>query len=106
MAKSKILKGEWGKLKAAEINRLLKPFGVRLLVKHSKNWGAEVAVTAERIPAKVLPLAPAPIGVVIPPLTDVVGQASTLVPNLEVVFDDPVTNGDVESVSDLVERYR
>ena len=78
MAKSKILKGEWANMKPADLNRLLRPLGVRLLVKHSKNWGKEVAVTAEW----------------------------TLVPNVEVVFDDAVARGDVESVADLIDRNR
>jgi hypothetical protein len=50
MAKEKALFGEWATLKPADVNRILKPHGVRLVVKGSKAWGAKVNVTAQRIP--------------------------------------------------------
>jgi hypothetical protein len=36
----------WSDWKVADINRLLKPHGVRLVLKKSKDWGKNVSVTA------------------------------------------------------------
>lgn len=50
----KALFGIWGEMKPADINRILKPHGVRLVVKKSKEWGKQVNVTAHAVgvPAK------------------------------------------------------
>ncbi len=50
MAKQRALFGLWSDIGAAQINRLLKPHGVRLVVKGSKAWGDQVNVTVQRLP--------------------------------------------------------
>jgi hypothetical protein len=47
MAKSVF--GLWAEIKVSQLNRLLRPFNVRLVVKGSKEWGDQVAITAHRI---------------------------------------------------------
>jgi hypothetical protein len=42
----KALFGLWSDFKVADINRVLKPHGVRLVLKKSKDWGKNVSVTA------------------------------------------------------------
>ncbi len=42
----KALFGLWGELKVSDINRILKPHGVKLVAKGSKAWGKQVTVTA------------------------------------------------------------
>ena len=42
----KALFGLWQEMKVADINRILKPHGVKLVVKGSKAWGKQVTVTA------------------------------------------------------------
>ena len=49
-AREKALFGVWADLKPADVNRILKPHGVRLVVKGSKAWGRSVNVTAQRLP--------------------------------------------------------
>lgn len=48
--KQKSILAPWGQITAAELNRLLKPHNVRLVVTHSKKWGEQVNVAAMRIP--------------------------------------------------------
>ena len=66
----------WQDMKVADLNRVLKPLGVRLVVKKSKDWGKRVTVTAHPIgtPAKRsrgVRFAPAPAGGAVPPGTPV-----------------------------------
>lgn len=49
----KALFGLWPEIKPADINRILKPHGVRLVVKKSKEWGKQVTVTAHPIAGPV-----------------------------------------------------
>lgn len=42
----KALFGLWGEMKVSDINRILKPHGVKLVAKGSKAWGKQVTVTA------------------------------------------------------------
>lgn len=51
----KALFGLWSGFKVSQINRLLRPFNVRLVLKKSKDWGAPVSLTAHHIkePEKV-----------------------------------------------------
>lgn len=51
MGKSKALFGLWSDMKVPDLNRLLKPHGVRLVLKKSKDWGLQVSVTAHPIEA-------------------------------------------------------
>lgn len=46
--------GLWSNIKVSDLNRLLRPYNVRLVCKSSKEWGDQVAVTAQKIeePAK------------------------------------------------------
>ena len=46
MAKQKALFGRWGDMRIGAINKLLKPFGCRLVLKKSKEWGDQVSLTA------------------------------------------------------------
>ena len=58
----KALFGLWPEMKPADINRILKPHGVRLVVKKSKEWGKQVTVTAHPVAVrarKPKPVAPA-----------------------------------------------
>lgn len=52
MAQQKVVVGEWGSFKYSQLNRVLKPLGVRLVVTRSKKLGKQVAVTAQVIEAK------------------------------------------------------
>lgn len=45
----KALFGLWSSFKVAQINRLLRPHNVRLVLKKSKDWGQEVSLTAHLI---------------------------------------------------------
>lgn len=45
----KALFGLWSDMKVADINRILKPHGVKLVSKSSKAWGKQVTVTAHPI---------------------------------------------------------
>ncbi len=64
--KTKALFGLWSEMKVPDINRILKPHGVRLVMKRSKVWGKQVSVTAhptetvKRVRATPTPLAPIP----------------------------------------------
>lgn len=49
----KALFGLWSDMKVADINRILKPHGVRLVIKKSKDWGRNVSVTAHPVGAAV-----------------------------------------------------
>lgn len=56
--KTKALFGLWSEMKVPDINRILKPHGVRLVMKRSKVWGKQVSVTAH--PVEVVKRARAP----------------------------------------------
>mgnify|MGYP003395237931 CR=1 FL=1 len=45
----KALFGLWSSFKVAQINRLLRPHNVRLVLKKSKDWGDQVSLTAHLI---------------------------------------------------------
>jgi len=45
----KALFGQWAEMKASDLNRILKPHGVKLVVKKSKEWGTQVNVTAHKV---------------------------------------------------------
>lgn len=60
MAKGKSLFGLWSDMKVSDINRLLREHNVRLVAKHSKEWGDQVAITAHSIAADPQPEVPAP----------------------------------------------
>lgn len=45
----KALFGTWSDFKVSDLNRLLKPHGVRLVLKRSKDWGKNVSVTAHPV---------------------------------------------------------
>lgn len=47
--KTKALFGLWSEMKVSDINRILKPHGVRLVMKWSKVWGKQVSVTAHPV---------------------------------------------------------
>lgn len=47
--KTKALFGLWSEMKVPDINRILKPHGVRLVMKRSKDWGKNVSVTAHPV---------------------------------------------------------
>lgn len=47
--KAKALFGLWSEMKVPDINRILKPCGVRLVMKRSKDWGKSVSVTAHPV---------------------------------------------------------
>jgi len=47
----KALYGLWADVKVADLNRILKPHGVRLVMKKSKEWGKNVNVTAHALGA-------------------------------------------------------
>lgn len=51
-------------VKVVDLNRLLKPHGVRLVVKKSKDWGKNVSVTAHSVlvrKSRTVPTAVAPV---------------------------------------------
>lgn len=48
-AAPKAVFGIWADLKVSQLNRLLRPFNVRLVVKGSKAWGDQVNVVAQAI---------------------------------------------------------
>ena len=41
----------WANIRISHLNRLLRPFNIRLVEKKSKAWGDKVVITAEAIPA-------------------------------------------------------
>ena len=45
----KALFGLWGEFGVADLNRVLKPHGVRLVLKKSKDWGKNISVTAHAV---------------------------------------------------------
>lgn len=51
--KQKSLFDLWANIRVSHLNRLLRPFDVRLVEKKSKAWGEKVVITAEKIPAPV-----------------------------------------------------
>ncbi len=53
MPKMKAVFGLWADIQVGSLNKLLKPYGVRLVKKTSKDWGAAVSVSAH-------PLGPVP----------------------------------------------
>lgn len=52
---SKALFGLWSEIRVSQLNRLLRPYNVRLVLKTSKNWGDQVAITVEAIPVDPAP---------------------------------------------------
>ena len=48
----KALFGLWAEFGVKDLNRVLKPHGVRLVLKKSKEWGKQVNVTAHPITAR------------------------------------------------------
>jgi len=53
--------GELKDVKIADLNRILKAHGVRLVVKRAKEWGKNVTITAHPVVARkrvVVPVAP------------------------------------------------
>lgn len=49
MPKQKALFGRWADMQVGAINKLLKPYGVRLVKKTSKEWGGQVSLTAHPV---------------------------------------------------------
>lgn len=47
--------GKWERIGVADLNRLLKAFGVRLVKKTSKEWDGQVTITAQSLDVKVTP---------------------------------------------------
>ena len=45
----KALFAVWGEIKVSDLNRILKPHGVKLVTKGSKAWGKQVNVTAHPV---------------------------------------------------------
>ena len=56
----------WVDVKVSHLNRLLRPFNVRLIEKRSKEWGDKVVITAQAIPDATADLIP-PGGAMHPP---------------------------------------
>ena len=54
---TKAVFGLWSGIKVSQLNRLLRPFNVRLVLKTSKEWGEQVHVTAQPIVEEVSPAA-------------------------------------------------
>lgn len=52
MAKQKVVFGVWANIRISDLNRLLKPHGVRLVQKTSKQWGDAVTISAHALAAK------------------------------------------------------
>lgn len=50
---NRCLFARWADLKGPDLNRILKPYGVRLVVKSSRQWGEQVAVTAHPLVKRV-----------------------------------------------------
>jgi len=44
--KQRAVFGLWSDVRIGDLNRLLKPYGVRLVLKSSRDWGDQVSVTA------------------------------------------------------------
>lgn len=64
-AKAKAVYGKWADIKIGDVNRLLKPFGARLVAKRSKEWAGNMVITAHpvgsarvRAPKPAAPAAP------------------------------------------------
>lgn len=49
MPKQKAVFATWSNIGVADINRLLRPFDVRLVKKQSKEWGDQISLTAHPI---------------------------------------------------------
>ena len=41
--------GLWSEIKVHQINRVLRPFNVRLIIKRSRDWGDAISITAHPI---------------------------------------------------------
>lgn len=67
MAKGKSLFGLWSDMKVSDINRLLRPHGVRLVAKGSKEYGDAVVITAQAIADPAPAAVPEITGRVLPP---------------------------------------
>ncbi len=50
----------WANIKVSHLNRILRPFNVRLVLKRSKEWGDRVTITAQ--PIDTAALAPPRVG--------------------------------------------
>lgn len=57
----KAVYGLWANIQIGQLNKLLKPFGCRLVKKTSKDWGNAVSITAHALEA-VAPKAPLTAG--------------------------------------------
>ena len=55
--------GLWAEIKVSQLNRILRPFNVRLVAKGSREWGDQVAITAHRIVEGPMPIQQLPSGV-------------------------------------------
>jgi hypothetical protein len=62
----KAIFGLWGDIRVSQINRLLRPHGVRLVAKYSRDWGDQVNITAHKIEEPTKPSEPLPPGVETP----------------------------------------
>lgn len=47
--KQRAVFGLWSDVRISDLNRLLKPYGVRLVLKSSRDWGDQVSVTAHPV---------------------------------------------------------
>lgn len=54
MRAMKAVYGLWADIQIGQLNKLLKPFGCRLVKKTSKDWGQAVSVTAHALEEVVL----------------------------------------------------
>lgn len=52
----------WNDIKVSQLNRLLRPYNVRLVVKSSRDWGDRVTVTAHGVEPPKAPAEGAPSG--------------------------------------------
>lgn len=57
----KAVYGLWANIQIGQLNKLLKPFGCRLVKKTSKDWGNAVSITAHALEA-VVPKTPLTAG--------------------------------------------
>jgi hypothetical protein len=42
----------WNDVRVSDLNRLLRPYNVRLVIKSSKDWGDQVHISAQPVEAK------------------------------------------------------
>ena len=53
---AKAVFGLWSDIKVSQLNRILRPFNVRLVLKTSKEWGDSVHITAQPIEVEQPPV--------------------------------------------------